>query len=73
MQINITCPDCKKGEVPIETNLFVAGAAFTCPQCKTELQLATESIPVAANGLEKYSAYREKMLELKEDGNRPDF
>jgi len=71
MQISIPCPGCHQAKIPIETNMLLTGAAFTCPHCQVQLSLDAKSIPLAADTMKKFENYAQELNGIKKAGENP--
>lgn len=71
MQISIPCPGCNQAQIPMETNLLLSGAAFTCPHCQVQLSLDAKSVPIAAEGLKQFENFAQEVKGLKTNGEHP--
>jgi len=71
MFVDIACPACKIGNISLEPHTLAQGASFSCNRCGAEISVANESRNKLQNSVTEYDTYRERLITLKEDGNRP--
>jgi transposase-like protein len=71
MIVDIECPACKNGNISLEPHLLAQGASFSCSSCEAKISIDNESRDKFQNSVMQYDAYKERLVDLKEDGNRP--
>lgn len=71
MIVDIECPACKLGSISLEPHLLAQGASFSCHSCGVEISVANESKDKLQSTVMKYDTYREELISLQKDGNRP--
>jgi len=71
MFVDIDCPACKLGKISIEPHMLAQGASFSCNACGAEISVASKSQDKLQDSVTRYDAYKEKLIHLQEDGNKP--
>lgn len=63
--MTIPCPTCaemgKESKIPFETSQLLAGIRFTCPECKSEIGLASESRPSVQKAVDHFEQFKKTL------------
>lgn len=55
------CPDCGT-PILFEPKMLLTGVKFTCTRCSASIGLATESVPVVRESLDKFDKLKSRVL-----------
>ena len=64
----IPCPaaDCS-GKIPFDPNELLRGVSFVCPKCHASVALASESMEVVQQTINKFEMIKKKLTKSKID------